>query len=54
MIDYVSQNWPIFLGIAAGIIAVAEGMARLTKTPKDDRIVAKVKALFKRIKEAVR
>jgi hypothetical protein len=42
MIDFITQNWAILLQIVTGTITVASLIVKLTPTPNDDTILAKV------------
>ena len=46
MINYIMNNGDKILEIAAYIVLAASSISALTPTPKDDSIVAKLKAII--------
>lgn len=37
--DFIVSNWPVIVGIATGVLAVAAIVVKLTATPVDDAVV---------------
>lgn len=42
MVDFITQNWAVLLQIVTGTITIASLIVKLTPTPKDDTILAKI------------
>lgn len=47
LINWVTANWDSVLGIVTAIVTVASLVVKLTPTPKDDAVLAKILAVFK-------
>lgn len=45
--EFITENIAIILSVLALLIAAAGQVAKLTKTPKDDEVVAKLEKLVK-------
>jgi hypothetical protein len=46
MIEYVQENWVELFAAVGVFLTFATAVAKLTPTPKDDKIVAKVRKVF--------
>lgn len=42
MMEWITQNWKDILAIIGGVVTVASIIVKLTPTPKDDTVLAKV------------
>lgn len=42
MINWIQANWKDILAIIGGVVTVASIIVKLTPTPKDDAILAKI------------
>lgn len=40
--EWITQNWKDILAIIGGVVTVASIIVKLTPTPKDDTVLAKV------------
>jgi len=47
MVEFIVQNAAILISVLALLVAAAGKIASLTKTPKDDEVVAKLEKLVK-------
>lgn len=41
-ITFITANWAALVGVLAALLSVAALIAKLTPTPKDDAIIAKI------------
>lgn len=46
MIEWITTNWDLLLGLCAAIIGLAAIITKLTPSTKDDAVVGKVKGAF--------
>lgn len=46
IINWIQANWETLLTIIASIIATASLIVKLTPTPKDDEVLAKIMKVF--------
>ena len=49
MTTWISQNWETVVAGAGAVVMLARVVVRLTPTPKDDGVLAKVVAFLKTI-----
>lgn len=50
MAQFVLDNYEVIVGIIGGILIVAAGITKLTKTPKDDEVVSRISVIFGKLK----
>lgn len=46
MIEWITTNWDVLLGLVAALIGLATIIVKLTPSTKDDVVVDKVKGVF--------
>lgn len=49
LIDFVSANWVEILGAAAAVYAAALAVVRITPSPKDDAVLAKIGRVLEKL-----
>lgn len=47
--EYIIQNWDTILTAVLALVGAASVIAKLTPTPKDDAVLAKVKSVVEAI-----
>lgn len=47
--DFVTQNWEVIAGIVGGILGIAYGVTKFTKTKKDDAVVGLLAGLWQKL-----
>jgi len=52
-IAWITENYLVVVGIVGGLRAVANLIAKLTKTTKDDEVLAKLEAAFDKVEDVV-
>lgn len=49
VVTWLGENWTVLVEVTGGLLAVASLVTGLTKTPKDDAVVAKLQGWLGRL-----
>lgn len=49
VVSWLGENWPVLVEVVGGLLGVATLVTGLTKTPKDDAVVAKLQGWLGRL-----